>query len=103
MATMQIDQSAEGSTMQLAVGDQAQLTLPETRTAGYSWKLISTESPVFRVEDGGFTRAGGVGGTGLHRWTIVAEKTGSAQLELAYGRSWETAAGKKFVMTITVA
>jgi predicted secreted protein len=102
MAMVNVDQSAAGSTVQLAMGDQAQLTLPETRTAGYSWNVVSAESPVFALEDAGFTRAPGVGGTGTHRWTIAAMRTGSAELELAYGRSWETEAGKKFAMTIMV-
>jgi predicted secreted protein len=88
--------------MRLAAGDQAHLTLAETRTAGYSWKVVSAESPVFRVEDAGFTRASGVGGTGGHRWTITALKAGSATLELTYGRSWESDVGRKFAVTIRV-
>jgi len=102
MATVQIDQSAAGSTLQLAVGDHARLALPEARTAGYIWKVMSEESPVFALEDAGFQKAPGVGGTGTHRWTIAAERAGSAELKLAYGRSWETAAGKSFAITILV-
>jgi predicted secreted protein len=102
MPIVQIDQSFTGSTVQLAAGDQAQLTLPETRTAGYSWKVVAAESSVFSLKDTGFEQAGGVGGTGTHRWTITAKKAGSAELELAYGRSWETAVGKKFTVTISV-
>ncbi len=102
MATVQIDQSAAGSTVRLAVDDEARLTLAETRTAGYSWKVLSAESPVFKVEDAGFTPASGVGGTGVHCWTIAARKQGSAELELAYGRSWETAAAKKFAIVVAV-
>lgn len=102
MATVQINQSRAGSTVRLAVVDQAELTLPETRTAGYSWKVVSAESPVFSVKDEGFARVGGVGGTGVHRWMIAATKKGLAELELAYGRSWETAAGKNFVIVVAV-
>ena len=102
MATVQIDQSVAGSTVQLDVGDEAHLSMPETRTAGYRWKPVSAESPVFRVEDTGFTRAGGVGGTGVHRWTVTALQKGSAELELVYGRSWETETGKSFAVTISV-
>jgi predicted secreted protein len=102
MATVQLDQSAAGSRVRLAVGDQAQLTLAETPTAGYNWKLISVESPVFSVVDAGFTRAGGVGGTGMHRWTVTGLQKGSAELELAYGRSWETSGAKKFAIVVAV-
>jgi predicted secreted protein len=102
MAIVQIDQSAAGTTVRLAVGDEAQLTLAETRTAGYSWKVVSDQSTVFSVKDAGFTRAGGVGGTGVHRWTITATKRGSAELNLAYGRSWEGEAGKRFAIVVSV-
>lgn len=102
MATMKLDQASAGRTVHLAAGDAAELTLPETRTAGYSWKVISQESSAFGVEDQGFTRADSVGGTGVHRWTITPLKKGSAQLELAYCRSWESDAGKKFGVTISV-
>lgn len=102
MAMVQIDHSATGSTLQLAVGDQAELNLPETRTAGYSWKVVSRESPVFALEDSGFQKAPAVGGTGTHRWTVTARSKGSTELELSYARSWEAGAGKRFAMTITV-
>ncbi len=102
MTTVRINQFAAGSTARLARGDQVQLTLPETRTAGYSWKLMSAESPVFSVEDAGFTPVSGVGGTGAHRWILTALQKGSAELELAYGRSWEKAAGKRFVIVVAV-
>lgn len=100
MATVNIDQSAAGSTVQLAMGEQAQLTLPETRTAGYSWKVVSAESPVFSVEDDGFDLAAGVGGSGEHRWRIMSKQAGEAKLELVHGRSWEPSPGKRFAVTI---
>lgn len=102
MAKVQIDESASGSTLRLHPGDEATLTLPETRTAGYSWKRLSPESPVYSLHDAGFVRAKAVGGTGSHRWVIAAVKKGSAEFELAYGRSWETAAGKRFAITLQV-
>lgn len=102
MATVKIEQSSAGRAVQLAVGDVAEIILPETRTAGYSWKVVSPQSTVFDMKDEGFTRADGVGGTGTHRWTITASENGSATLELAYGRSWEVNTGKKFAVTIRV-
>lgn len=102
MATVQLEQSAAGSTVRLAVGDLAQLTLPETRSGGYTWQVTSVESPVFSVEDNGFEMASGIGGTGAHHWTITAKHAGEAKLELAHGRSWEPEAGKRFAVTIQV-
>ena len=102
MATVQLEQSAADSTVRLAVGDQAQLTLPETRSGGYKWQTTSVESPVFSIEDNGFEMASGIGGTGAHHWTITAKQAGEAKLELVHGRSWEPDAGKRFVVTVVV-
>jgi predicted secreted protein len=100
--TVQIDQSAAGTQVLLAAGDQAQLTLPETRSGGYKWQVVSPELPVFSVKDEGFDMAAGVGGTGVHRWTIIGKQSGEAKLELVHGRSWEPESGKRFVVTVVV-
>jgi predicted secreted protein len=104
MTKLEIGPSASGTTVRLAKGSQAQLTLPETRTAGYSWKIVSSGSPEVSVEDAGFTRASAVGGTGAHRWTLKALEAGTAKLEMAYGRSWEaeSEAKQRFAVTVVV-
>ena len=99
---VQIDRSSAGSSVRLAAGDRAQLTLPETRSGGYTWQVASPESPVFSVKDEGFDMAAGVGGTGVHRWTITAKQAGEAKLELLHGRSWEPESGKRFDVTVVV-
>ncbi len=102
MAKLEIGTAAAGTTVRLTTGNEAQLTLAETRTAGYSWRIVSGESPVFGVEDAGFTPASGVGGTGVHRWTLKAMRPGTATLGMAYGRSWETEAEAKQRFSVTV-
>jgi predicted secreted protein len=104
MMKLEIGPSASGTTVQIGKGNRAQLTLPETRTAGYSWKIASSASPVVAVEDDGFTPASGVGGTGSHRWTLKALQPGKATVEMAYGRSWEaeSEAKQRFSVTIEV-
>jgi inhibitor of cysteine peptidase len=102
MAKLEMGAAASGTTARLTTGDEAQLTLPETRTAGYSWRIVSGESPVFGVEDAGFAPASGVGGTGVHRWTLKALRPGTAALEMSYGRSWEVAAEAKQRFAVTV-
>ena len=100
--SIHIDQSATGSVVNLAVAEQAELTLPETRSGGYKWQVLSPESPVFVVKDDGFEMAAGIGGSGAHRWTITARQRGEAKLELIHGRSWEPESGKRFAVTIAV-
>ncbi len=103
MTKRALDERSSGTTLRLAVGDQLELTLPETRTAGYSWWMVSSSSPVLAVEDEGFTRAAGVGGTGVLRWRLTANQAGSATLELSYGRAWEQSSpAKTFTLTIEV-
>jgi predicted secreted protein len=100
--SLPIDETAAGSTVRLAAGEHAQVTLPETRSGGYKWQVVSPESPVFSVNDDGFEMAAGVGGAGIHRWTLTASHPGEAKLELAHGRSWEPGAGKRFEVTVVV-
>jgi predicted secreted protein len=102
MAKLEIGAAASGTTVRLTRGNEARLTLPETRTAGYSWRIVSAESPVFSVEDAGFVPASGVGGTGVHRWTLKTLRPGRATLEMVYGRSWEAAAEAKQRFAVTV-
>ncbi len=88
--------------MRLAVGEEARLTLAETRTGGYKWQVVSPESPAFTLRDDGFEMAPGVGGSGVHRWSITAKQAGEAKLELVHGRSWEPDAGKRFGVMVQV-
>ena len=102
MAKLEIGASASGTTVRIAKGDQVQLTLPETRTAGYSWQAVTEVSPVLAVGDDGFARASAVGGTGTHRWTLSGSQAGSAKVEMVYGRSWEPASAAKQRFTVTI-
>jgi inhibitor of cysteine peptidase len=104
MTKHEIGLSASDTTVRVAAGTQLRLTLPETRTAGYSWRIVSDGSPILAIEDGGFTSASGVGGAGLHRWTLNAVQNGTATLEMVYGRSWQTPpeAKQRFTLTIEV-
>ena len=101
---MAIDQSANNTTLHVSVGDELKLSLPETRTAGFTWQIVSPENDVLRVRDEGFERAPQVGGTGVHRWSVTGVRAGSAALEMAYARSWELADAKqRFKVRIEIA
>jgi predicted secreted protein len=104
MTKLEMDRSASGTTVRVVAGTQLHVTLPETRTAGYSWRIVSDGSPILAVENSGFTPASGIGGTGSHRWTLNAVGKGTATLEMVYGRSWQTPpeAKERFTLTIEV-
>lgn len=100
---VELDKSVAGSTVKVASGEQARISLPETRTAGYHWQIVSPTSPLYSINDDGFEPAPAVGGTGVHRWTLTAKGKGSAPLAMSYGRSWGSAsAAQTFQITIAV-
>ena len=102
MTKLEMDRSASGTTVRVLAGTQLHVTLPETRTAGYSWRIVSDGSPILAVEDAGFKPAKGVGGTGSHRWMVNAMRKGTVTFEMAYGRSWQTPPEAKESFTLTI-
>ena len=101
--TIAIDKTASGSSVKVSVGDQLQVSLPESPTSGFRWRVAAGSSPVYGVRDDGFTPAKALGGAGTHRWTLTALKPGTATFEMGYGRSWESSpAAQKFTLTIVV-
>ena len=42
---MRYDESANGTEVEVAAGEEFELSLPETRTAGYRWTLKSGGDP----------------------------------------------------------
>ncbi len=101
--TIEVDAGASGSTVSMSPGDKLRLTLAETRTAGFRWQVVSPASTVFEISDDGFLPASGVGGAGLHRWTVTARAAGSASLEMEHVRSWgASVAAQRFSLSLDV-
>lgn len=87
---MQYDQTANDSQIELARNDEFEISLPETRTAGYRWIFLSQGSPACQLLDETFSAdASRLGGTGAHRWRFRAVAAGTGEIELQYVRSWE--------------
>src|SRR5437879_4648433 len=66
-AVKQIDESANGSTIQVLRDEILEIRLSENRTAGYKWSIRSDGSPVCKPVDEHFEPArAGLGSQGSH-------------------------------------
>lgn len=95
-----------GKSVAVQKGAQLTLVLPQNRTTGYSWQLLSSGEPGLRQvgEPKETTESDrpGSGGKISYRFEAVAE--GTSALELAYRRPWEKEAppAKSFRAKVTV-
>ena len=74
----------------LPVGEEAELVLPENRLAGFHWEIEESGKPVVTVEDRGTAPPDSpVGGANTRRLRIQAVEPGTATVRLRHRRSWE--------------
>ena len=90
---MRYTENDDGHEIQLRVGETFEVSLPETRTAGFRWSVKSAGKPVTSLVDDAIENQSTVPGqSGAHRWTFKVDTPGSATIELTYGRDWEKSA-----------
>ena len=101
---MQYDDRANGQLIEASVTEEFEVSLPETRTAGYRWALEKSGEPNLRLlEDKTEPNTSAVGGAGRHLWRFQAASLGETELELAYRRPWETTGpARTFVLKVRV-
>jgi inhibitor of cysteine peptidase len=88
-----IDQSYDGRSVDLAVGQAIELRLPENPTTGFSWAVQTDGGPACSVAEGPPAPAGALPGQGReHAWEIRGVQAGTCRIGLAYRRPWETGA-----------
>ncbi len=87
---MRYDDNANGNEIEVGVGQEFEVVLGETRTAGFRWTLKSMGEPACTlIRDGADPNIGAVGGSGKHTWRFCAAQPGAGRIEIAYGRSWK--------------
>src|SRR5579859_7680971 len=102
---MRIDDSMNGQSIDVAVGEVIEIRLDENRTAGYQWRLVDDGARVCtRVGDSYQAGTGPLGQSGSHRWELRATRPGEATIALAYRRPWEQdeAAARTFSLHLRV-
>jgi inhibitor of cysteine peptidase len=104
--TVEIDESDDGSTVTLAVGEELTLTLGSNLTTGYSWKLGELDSRVLAqqgdVEYISEAEEGVVGAGGVEIFRFTAEEPGTVMLRLEYLRPWEEGVAPEAVFSVEV-
>jgi len=81
--------------IRLSVGRKETIVLPENPSTGYTWKIDQEGSDnlsILAIVDQGHKRGASMpGAPGQHRWSLRAQATGHAILQLVYQRPWEPA------------
>ena len=100
---VQVSEADNGREIGLTAGEAFDLTLPETSGAGFKWVLASNGQPAAVLEKEDYISSSkSPGSSRTHRWRFRAQKTGTATLELAYGRSWEKVPVRNFTLRIRI-
>jgi inhibitor of cysteine peptidase len=103
---MVIEESADGRTIELRVGQELELRLAENPTTGYRWQLESTGEPACALLDDIFAPpAAGYGRGGSHSWHFRARQAGEGRIALAIrrGRDSGGSAARTFAVAVRVA
>jgi inhibitor of cysteine peptidase len=112
MATVEV--RASGSTVQVAVGDEIVVRVPEIPTTGYTWTMSDVDEKLQVMADS-YVSGGGVGagadagghpapGAAGHRMVrLLALSPGAAEVRLSLKRPWESSATEVFAFTASIA
>jgi len=100
-----IDQSYDGRSVDVPVGQVIELRLPANPTTGFSWSIEAAGRPACVIEEGPAAPPGQVPGQGSeHTWQIRGVQLGGCHIALAYRRPWEATASpaREFRLDIRV-
>jgi inhibitor of cysteine peptidase len=86
------DEASGGGSVELGVGEDIEVSLPENPTAGFRWQIVQRGQPVVELLDEHFVPGlKATGQSGLHVWKFRVIAQGAGAIELVYRRSWEAA------------
>ena len=79
-----------GRTVELHVGDEVALRLPENATTGYRWAIDSPDANLVDIKEGEYVSTSEkMGGGGEAQWLIKAKTPGATSIKLKRWRQWE--------------
>ena len=100
---MQYDERSDGQEILAQRDEEFEISLPETRTAGYHWVITEKGESVLELfSETTIPNAGGVGGSGHHIWSFRAASPGETRIAFAYSRPWEKSAKPARTFTLKV-
>lgn len=89
---MQYDERSNGHEISAQIGEDFEVALLETRTAGYHWVITENGKPILELlSEENIPKEQAVGGSGHHLWHFRAASQGETTLAFEYTRPWETA------------
>jgi predicted secreted protein len=103
---MHYDERANGHEIEAKMNEEFEISLAETRTAGYRWTVENAGAPVCRLlEETSQADLAGMGGSAKHVWRFEAVAAGTGEIKLRYGRPWENSAepARTFVLKVRAA
>lgn len=104
MATVEVGEL--GGTVEVQVGDEVVLRLPENPATGYRWELDAARGALELADDSYVRPRGsaGVGAGGERHFRFRATEAGATRVQLRLARGWETGApAEEGSVAVTVA
>lgn len=100
---MEYGEQANGTEISVHIGEEFEVALAETRTAGYRWTISENGEPTLQlVEEVGLPNVGSVGGAGQRQWHFRGASTGETEINMRYARSWEKSSEPARTFTLRV-
>lgn len=99
---LKLDEQDDGRTIEVGIGQELELCLPENPTTGFRWQLTQAAEGIGTLLDHAFEPGGQPGQPGVHRWRFKIVVAGAATVALAYRRAWEPdpAPGRTFFLCL---
>jgi len=94
-----------GKTVEVDVGENLELSLPENATTGYRWEIENLDNKVISVKDEDYQPSSGkVGSGGAKKWSLKAVAPGKTECRLKLWRQWEgnSSVQKRFSVMLVV-
>ncbi|HXX77137.1 MAG TPA: protease inhibitor I42 family protein [Ktedonobacteraceae bacterium] len=102
---LHIDENFNEREIELHVGEEFELCLPENPTTGFRWRLITNGEPACILHSTFFESPNGTPGRGgLHYWRFQAAQVGLGNIDLVYQRlsERESASSRRFTLQVRI-
>ena len=103
MATIEVTEANNGTSIDAEVGDTIVVRLSDNPTTGYRWDLEPVTGESLVLDDSGYEPSvGAVGSGGVATWSLRATAEGTTTVALKRWRPWEGNASvlDRFAVTV---
>jgi|WetSurMetagenome_2_1015567.scaffolds.fasta_scaffold18843_6 inhibitor of cysteine peptidase len=101
-STVNLNESQNGTSVDLLTGDVLVITLDGNPTTGYQWRMLPNTDGIIELQGDPEYKSGGnlVGSGGKYSFNVKAVKAGTTTVDLKYYRSFE--AGVPPIQTFSI-